>query len=431
MSETNVQETLQGVASVVHKTRSALRRRARLDASACAFLWGSVVAAIALVVARLAGVSTVQAWWLLLIVPLGAVAGACFGTTTVGDAYRVAKQLDAQLGLKDHLAGGYDLLRRTRAGEAPPPTAFTALVIADAAAAADEARRRLRVPMRLPAGFIHGAVCLALAAVLSLFVLPRGPEAPAPREVPAEQRAQAQALNELADTIEAMEGLDEEQKEALVEALREIRIDRDELQKMSRADIIRRLKEAGAKIKVPEGVGAEAVRRAIEDKMRAIAEMDQIKRQLAEIAAINQSEAVIDLGDGRTTLAGRIKLEDSDMRIDQAIAAALARPGEAERDVQDRIAAAETRARRERERIRKFLAKTVGKDLPAADVQKLTALLASDAEFQGKVLEAIRDGSGEKFDAMREIYRRQLEREFERENIPRGLRNQLSTYLGR
>ena len=64
-------------------------------------------------------------------------------------------------------------------------------------------------------------------------------------------------------------------------------------------------------------------------------------------------------------------------------------------------------------------------------MQKLAAMMANDADFQAKVMAAIKDPGGKQFDAMREIYRRQLEREFEKENIPRGLRHQLSTYLGR
>jgi hypothetical protein len=57
-------------------------------------------------------------------------------------------------------------------------------------------------------------------------------------------------------------------------------------------------------------------------------------------------------------------------------------------------------------------------------------MMATDAEFQGKVMDAIKDPSGKKLDEMRTIYRRQLQRELEKENIPRGLRQQLSTYLG-
>jgi len=390
---------------------------------------GSIVAAVAIVVGRFAGMSPTQAWWLMLPAAAGVVLGAFIGRSAVADPYAIAKRIDTQLDLKDRLAGGYDLLRRVRSGDAPPPTPFTALVLADAAAAAEEAAGALRMPLRLPRGLPTGVLCLALAAALSLLALPGATETDGSRPISREQRAQVQALSDLVDTIKALEGLDEEQKQALVEALGNIQFDEDELQKMSRADIIRRLKEAGAKI--PEGVARAAVRRAIEDKVRAIAEQEQIEQQLAEIEAINRREARIDLGDGRTTSAVNIKLESSDLKIDQAIAAAAARPGEGEREYQRRVAAAEARARAEREKIRKFLARTLAKDLPATDAQKLTALLASDAEFQEKVMAAIRDPDSKQFDVMREIYRRQLEREFERENIPRGLRQQLSTYLGR
>ncbi|HUW55589.1 MAG TPA: hypothetical protein VMZ92_03065 [Planctomycetota bacterium] len=428
-------EALRGVESVVLRARSALARQSCLDGAARGFFPGAVVAALAIVIGRLAGLSPGQAWWLLLVALAGAVLGSVLGKTAVPDGYRVAKRIDEQLGLKDRLAGGYDLLRRARTEDGLPRTSFTALMLSDAARAAKEAERSLCIPVHVPKGLVHGALCLVFAAALSLLVLPGGRADVTGLEVSREQREQVRAFNEslarMAATIQAMEGLDDEQEKAMLDALRAIQIGEDELRKMTRADIIRRLREANAKIKVPEGVQAAAFRRAVEDQMRAIAEMEQVQRQLAEIEAINQREAVIDLGDGRTTSAANIPLESSDLHIDEAIAAVTARPGEAELEYQRRVAAAEARTRAEQEKIKRFLAKTIGTDLPETEARKLAALLASDVEFQGRVMEAIKDPTSKQFDAMREIYRRQLEREFERENIPRGLRQQLSTYLGR
>jgi hypothetical protein len=441
---------LVSVEAVVHRARAALLTQARLDAAARGFFWSAAGSGLAIVTARLAGMSAGQAWWLLLIVVAGTLLGMLVGQaflpaiyrrqeclrprrTAVPDGYRVAKRIDEQLGLKDRLAGGYDLLRRARSAEGIPETPFTALILKDAGTAADEARRALRTPIRLPRGVVPGVLFLAAAAVLSLVVLPgvRGEGAGVSRE----QREQAQAFNEsldkMAKAIQAIEGLDDRSQKAMLDALRGIQISEDDLKKMSRADIIRRLREANTKIKIPEGVQGAALRQAVEDRMRAIAEMEQVHQQLAEIEAINRREAVIDLGDGRKTSAANIRLESSDLQIDQAIAAAAARPGDAEIEYQKRVTAAEVLARKEREKIKRFLAKTVGEQMPEADVQKLATMMANDAEFQAKVMEAIKDPSGKQFDAMRAIYRRQLEREFEKENIPRGLRQQLSTYLGR
>ncbi len=426
-------EALTSVEAVILAARASIVRQARLDRGARGFFWGALVAALAIVIARLAGLSVGQSWWLLLIVVAGTVIGMLLGRSAMPDGYRVAKRIDEQFSLKDRLAGGYDLLRRASLEEGLAETPFTALILEDAAKAAEEARRLLRRSMRLPRGVVPGAVCLAVAAALSALVLP-GLHGEG-EGISREQREQVQAFNEslakMAESIKAIEGLDDEQQKTMLDALRGIQISEDELKKMSRADVIRRLREANEKIKIPEGVAGAALKQAVEDRLRAIAEMEQVQKQLAEIEAINNRKAVIDLGDGRTTAAGNITLESSDLQIDQAIAAAAARPGEAEVEYQKRLATAEARARAEREKIKRFLVKTVGQEMPETDVTKLAAMMASDAEFQTRVMDAIKDPSGKKFDAMRAIYRRQLEREFEKENIPRGLRQQLSTYLGR
>ena len=246
----------------------------------------------------------------------------------------------------------------------------------------------------MPRGVVSGVAWLAVAAALSTLVVPglRGED----EGVSREQREQVQAFNEslakMAESIKTLEGLDDAEQKTMLDALRGIQISEDELKKMSRADVIRRLREANEKIKIPEGVGGAALKQAVEDRMRAIAEMEQVQKQLAEIEAINNRKAVIDLGDGRTTDAGNIKLESSDLQIDQAIAAAAARPGEAEVEYQKRLATSEARAKAEREKIKRFLVKTVGQELPEADVTKLAAMMASDAEFQTKVMDAIKIG---------------------------------------
>ncbi|MFB3893065.1 MAG: hypothetical protein ACE15C_13690 [Phycisphaerae bacterium] len=428
---------LLSVASVVNGARAAMVRQEWLDAAGRAFFHGAIAAALAVVIARLAGMPGGPAWWLLLIAPGAGVAGTIWRKargTAVPDGYRVAKQIDDRLKLKDRLAGGYDLLRSARAPGGLERTAFTALILKDAAAAADEARRAMRAAVRLPRGLVPGLLCLALSAAISAFLLPGSQRQGTGAEISSQQREQVRAFNDslarMAESIKAIEGLDDKQAKEMLDALRSVQISEDELKKMSQADIIRRLRDANAKLKLPEGAQGAALRQAIEDKNRAIAEMEQVQKQLEEIAAINSRQAVIDLGDGRTAAAANIKLESSDLQIDQAIAAAAAGPGEAEQEYQKRIAAADARAKAEREAIKKFLAKTGTEDVPPAEAQKLAQMMASDAEFQGKVMEAIKDPSGKKLAAMREIYRRQLDREFEKENIPRGLRQQLNTYLG-
>jgi hypothetical protein len=123
------------------------------------------------------------------------------------------------------------------------------------------------------------------------------------REVSREQREQVQAFNEsiakMAEKIKTIEGLDGKQEKEMLEALKSVQISEDELAKMSRADVIRRLRDADAKIKLPEGTtGGTAVKQAIEDKLKAIAEMEQVQQQLAQIEAINSRKAAIELGDG-------------------------------------------------------------------------------------------------------------------------------------
>jgi hypothetical protein len=393
---------------------------------------GAIVAAVAVVAGRLAGLSVAHSLWLLAIAPLSALLGAAWWRAAdLPDLYRLAKQIDGQLGLQDRLAGGYDLLRQERNGKPASETFFGVLVASDALAAVREAQNRYWATASSPQVPL-AALSLILAASAASLLLPNrgGVEAPV---VSAQNRQQAQALNNslasIADAIKTLEGVDEQQQEAMFEALRQIQISEDDLKKMSRADIIRRLREASSSIKLPEGAQAAAVRQAMEDKLRAVAEMEQVQKQLAQIGEINARMASIDLGDGRKTSAVNITLESSDLQIDKAIAMAVAKPGESEEEYRNRLRVAEASAKAQREAIKKFLAKAAA-EVPPAEVHKLAALIDSDAEFQGKVLEAIKDPSGKKLEDMRAIYHRQLQRELEKENVPRGLRQQLSTYMG-
>ena len=150
---------------------------------------------------------------------------------------------------------------------------------------------------------------------------------------------------------------------------------------------------------------------------------------MAQIGQINARSASIDLGGGKKAAALNITLESSDLQIDKAMAAAVAKPGEAEEEYRNRLSVAEASAKAQRAAIKKFLAHAAA-EVPPAEVRKLAALMQSDAAFQSKVMEAIKDPSGKKLADMRAIYRRQLQRELEKENIPRGLRQQLQHVPG-
>lgn len=424
---------LLSVEAVVHGARRTMVRQARLDAAGRVFLWSSIVAAAAIVGVRLAGQSSSLAWLFVLVAVVGTVLWAIGHRSAVPNSFVVAKRIDQRLGLKDRLASGYELAHRARSEGCIDQSPFTSLILKDAQMAAQEARGSLRMSMRVPRRVVAGAAVLAMSAAFWIFVLPGG--APQRDQVSREQREQIKAFNEslarTAEAIKAIPGLDDKQEKEILDALRSVQISQDELNNMSRAEVIRRLRDANAKIKLPESMkGGVAVRQAIEDKLRAIAEMDQVQQQLAEIETINARQAVINLGDGRTALAANIKLESSDLQIDAQIVASAAKPGEAEQEYRRRMEMAEARAKAERDAIKKFLAKPNGEEIPAGEAQKLTAMMANDTEFQGRVMEAIKDPTGKKLDAMRGVYRRQLDREFESENIPRGLRQQLNTYLG-
>jgi hypothetical protein len=417
------------IEAFLRKARAATARQRRVSSAARGFVIGSAVVGAGIVAGRLAGLSVSQAAWMLMVAPVGALVGAALArSANLPYGLRLAKQIDQQLGLHDRLAGGYDLLRQGRAGDGD---AFASLVAKDSLAAAEEARRRYHPRTRLPRGTLVGLACLAAAMAVSLLLPQRGPDA-ASSAVSAQNRQQAQALNNslasIAEAIKGLEGVDEKQQEAMLDALRQVQISEEDLKKMSRADIIRRLREASSTIKLPEGAQAAAVRQAMEDKLRAVAEMEQVQQQLAQIEQINARSAAIDLGDGKKALALNITLESSDLQIDKAIVAAAAKAGQAEQDYQTRLAAAEARLKAQRGAIKKFLARGA-EDVPPGEVQKLAAMMDNDAEFQGKVMEAIKDPSGRKLDEMRSIYRRQFQRELEKENIPRGLRQQLGTYL--
>lgn len=412
------------------KARRAMARQRRLAKAARWFTIASAAAAVAVVVGRPAGLSIAQASWMLAVAPLGAFIGALLGgTKALPDTYRLAKQIDQQLGLQDRLAGGYDLLRQGRAGDGDP---FAELVVKDTLAAVEEARQRYCSRTKLPRVAMVGLGCLAVAMAFS-FLAPQRTPIGTSSAVSTRNRQQAQDFNNslasVAEAIKTLDGVDEKQQEAMIEALRQVQISDEDLKKMSRADIIRRLREASSTIKLPEGAQASAIRQAMEDKLRAVAEMEQVQQQLSQIEQLNARSAAIDLGGGKKATALNIHLESSDLQIDKAIATATAKAGEAEQDFKNRLAAAEARSKAQREAIKKFLAHGA-EDVPAADVQKLTAMMDSDAQFQAKVMDAIKDPSGKKLDDMRAIYRRQLQAELEKEKVPRGLRQQLSTYLG-
>ena len=148
--------------------------------------------------------------------------------------------------------------------------AFGVLVANDALAAVREAQSRYWPKVRLPRLPLT-ALGLLAAATATSFLLPQRGGVAEPRVVSAENRRQAQALNtslaSIAEAIKTIEGVDEKQQEAMFEALRQIQISEEDLKKMSRADIIRRLREASSSIKLPEGAQAAAVRQAMEDKL--------------------------------------------------------------------------------------------------------------------------------------------------------------------
>ena len=79
---------LASVEDIVRKARKGLVRQAQLDAAGRGFFWGAIVSGVAIVVARLAGLSSTHAWWLLLIAAAGALLGMLVGRNSCFAAKR-------------------------------------------------------------------------------------------------------------------------------------------------------------------------------------------------------------------------------------------------------------------------------------------------------------------------------------------------------
>ncbi|MCZ7644606.1 MAG: hypothetical protein M5U26_04860 [Planctomycetota bacterium] len=424
---------LREVEAVVAKAGARHALQCALDAAARGLRWGLFGAAAWALLWRLLDQVPAGAWWGLLALPAGMAAALCFRRAPAPHGYRLAKQVDADLGLQDRLAGGYDLLLQARAPGGLPDDPFIELALEDAGAAAALARRRPARRLRLPHGLPASAAGVAVLTLLLPFIFPAEAEVLeglALSSAQVEKAGEMQlAVSQLAGEIEALDDLPEEERQEVLKVLESLNLNESDLKKMAQKDLFQKLKEAGVKIKAT-GAKGEVIAKALEEQRHKLMQLDLIKKQLDELQAFNQGETKLELGDGKALAVEHVKMRATeDLDLTGALAEALKAPGEAEKEYRQRLERLEARREAERERVGKFVAREAKLDAPQTAAEKHAAMMSEDKEYQQRVLDAVKNPDSADAQQVRKLFKQTLDSELEREDIPRGVGHMLKKYM--
>lgn len=375
-------------------------------------VWGALAALSLALFFRLTGLERAAGLATVSFLPLALVAGFVLGwRRSACSDYQAAKLIDARLGHGDRLANALYWLKQPPARR----NAFVELAIKEGLEATKNASSKVYPAF---AWTRQARLGLGMACFASIFLIMLFPAKIIPPEeaVSAEAAEQMQKIFKSLGELSSKDGADDKHMKELLEQLN---ISEEDMSKMTQAEIMRMLNEKGIQFK-----GGEKAK-AVEAIKGALAQIDLIKQQMAEIEKKNNTAYAIKTKDGAQISGSRIKtvVTDENILLDRVKRAAGMKEDESAilADLERESEAARQRGKEVRGKA--GLAKEVSYSV---DPQ---AALKADERFQNDVREAIKDPNGEAAQRVKKAYLDLARKDLEKGDIPSGAADKMLKWM--
>jgi hypothetical protein len=430
MPHGQIPEILLEVDRIVRRARGRIGRQAWIDNAVAGLALGALAAAGAIVLWRLIGLGQSLSILCLALAPVGAVVWSLLRKPEALDDYRIAKHIDLRFDLHEQFAGGYHLLQRALNDDLPKGP-FTELILEDVETAVGKVDIGTLGSISAPRSLLAAAAALIVAAALPFLIFPGQAQVDVTLAISKEDRKQLDKINKTianaANAIESRTDLSAAEKDDLLKKFDSLTITKDQMEKMSKKDLIRKAGELGVMIKSqPEGEGA-AVSNIISGQLEAALAKEQIEKQAAEIDQMNSKDRDIDLGGGKAAKANKVVVKSSEVNFDLALAKATGGPDQAQLDIEAKRAKSEAEALEKKARNQKF--KKRGSITDAPKRSGVDQMISNDKDMQTKVLAAVKDPNSQAAKDMKRVYGKSMEAEIRNEGLPKGIRDSLGVYM--
>ncbi|MBI3829764.1 MAG: hypothetical protein HY291_09620 [Planctomycetes bacterium] len=402
----------QALQALIRRYRTRLAVSGALNQALAALLWGALGAIVLAAVFRIAGVPRMAGLFTTLALPLGFVAGAVHGwRRSAFSDYKVAKMLDARIGHGDRLANAVYWQEQP----AERRSVFVELAIREGLDAAQNANPGLRPAVALPRQAKLGMALSLLALGWVYLLFP-------PHVVPAEEAVSEETAAEMQKIFKGLGELsskDGEDGQKIKKLLEEMNISEDDMSRMTQAEIMRMLNEKGIQFK-----GGEKAK-AFEAVKGALAQIDLIKQQMAEIEKKNNSAYSIKTKDGKEIGGTRIKTTMTDESI---LLEKVKQAAGIKQDESAILADLERESDEARKRAKEVRGQ-VGLQKEVSYTVDPQAVLKADERFQNDVRDAIKDPNGEAAQRVKKAYVDLAKKEIENGSIPPGTADKMLKWV--
>jgi hypothetical protein len=397
---------------LIHRSRRRTALSAAIKSAMNMVVWGAVAALLLLICIKIVGLSRNMALIAFAAIPVSVIAGFIRGWKhSFCSDYAAAKQLDRELKLHDRLANTFYFLSQDASKRSP----LAELAIADGLNAARTAKLGAMPKLQWTRHATYGVLASLLCAGAVFFINP-------PTIIPPDQAIAKETQEENKEMIKGFQdlpGATAEQKDDIKKMLDSLNISEDEMSKMTKADLMRRISS-----KVGEYKGGNA--KGFEMLQGAIGELDAIRVQQAEIEKKNKEAYSFKGSDGKTLAITRIQTKapnESVVRSRIEASMGIKQAGESEDliEMQNRTDLLEKESKKARG--------AVGLKQKTTGTVDTGALLATDEKYKKDRDEAITDPNGAAAARVKAMQRDVMRREIEKGDLPEATAEALKNLM--
>ncbi len=399
---------------LISRFRSRLAFGGAVQAALKALIWGAVAVLMLMLILKCAGFSKRVALISFAAIPVAVLAGGISGwRRSRCSPYSAAKQLDKHLQLNDRLANTFYFLSQDPAKRSP----LAELAIADGLNTARNAKLGAFTAFRWTRRATYGVLASLLCAGWIFLLYP-------PSVIPAELAVAQDTQDEMKGIIKGLKdlpGVSAEQKDEIKKMLDTLNISEDDMNKMTRADLMRMISAKGIDYKGGTGKAA-----AFEAMKNAIGELDAIRQQRDEIEKKNKEAFQIQLANGQKITGVRISTSAPSEkivceRIQSSIGIKQASESDELEQLQKQTALAAENAKTMRTKI--------GLKTSATTKVDENALLATNEKYQKDRDDAIKDPNSEAAVRVKKAQRDIIQGELDKGDIPAGTAEKLKNWM--
>jgi hypothetical protein len=398
---------------LIQRFRSRLAFGGAIKMALNALLWGALAALLLMSILKCGGISRRGAMIAFAAIPVALIAGAIAGwRRSTCSSYAAAKQLDKHLKLNDRLANTFYFLSQDATRRSP----LAELAIVDGLNAARTARLGAFTTFQWTRRATYGVLASVLCAGWLYLLYP-------PANIPTELAVAQETQEEMKGIVMGLKdlpGASEEQKDAVKKMLETMNISEEDMNKMTRADLMRLISAKGIDYKGGNGkAGFEAMK-------NAIGELDSIRQQREDIDKKNKELFQIQLANGQKVTGVRIATQaPSEKIVCDRIQMSLGIKQVSESDELDQL---QKQTELAAENAKTMRSKIGLKNNANAKVDA-SALLATDEKYQKDRDEAIKDPNSDAAVRVKKAQRDILQREIEKGDIPSGTAEKLKNWM--